>query len=179
MSFFDTNVFHWGVLPVLIFLSRVADMSMDTIRIILMSKGSRILPPVLGFFQVLLWLLVIRQIFLNLSSVLCYVAYAGGFATGTYVGMILEERLAIGTQVIRLITRRDASELIRYLRARGYGVTSMDARGSSGEVNVIFTIIQRSELNRVLKIIKNFNPNAFYTIEDIRMVSKNKEAFAR
>lgn len=176
MEFVDSTFFQWGVLPCLIFISRVMDMSLDTIRIMLLSKGGRLLPAVLGFFQVLLWLIVIRQIFLNLSNVMCYLAYAGGFATGTYVGILLEERLAIGTQVIRIITRRDASELIHYLRDLGYGVTTIAASGSTGDVSIIFTIIQRSEVRKVVNSIKNFNPKAFYTVEDIRAVSVNPDA---
>lgn len=173
IAIMETPFFQWGILPLLIFVSRVGDMSLDTIRIMLLSKGGRLLPSILGFFQVLLWLVVIRQIFLNLSNVMCYLAYAGGFATGTYVGILLEERLAIGTQVIRIITHRDAAELIRYLRDQGYGVTSMDACGASGKVSVIFTIIKRSDVRQVLERIKSFNPKAFYTVEDVRAVSSD------
>ncbi|OGX38376.1 MAG: hypothetical protein A3C36_06255 [Omnitrophica WOR_2 bacterium RIFCSPHIGHO2_02_FULL_52_10] len=172
MPFLDSQAFHWVVLPLLIFLARVCDVSISTVRIILLSKGSRFLAPVLGFFEILIWLLAVRQIFLNLANPLCFIAYAGGYAIGTYVGILIEERLAIGFEVIRVITKKDAIELIAHLQAKNYGVTSMRARGSTGDVHVIFTIVKRSDALKVLKIIERFNPKAFYTIEDIRSVQE-------
>lgn len=168
----DAPFFKWGILPFLIFLARVCDVSMSTVRIILLSKGKRYIASLIGFFEVLIWLLAIRQISLNLTNVVCYIAYAGGFSIGTFVGMLIEDRLAIGTQVIRVITKKETAELINYLKAEGYGVTSMEAQGSTGKVHVIFTIIKRSDLMKVLNIIKRFNPKAFYTIEDVRSVSE-------
>src|SRR3989338_337400 len=168
----DAPLFKWGILPFLIFLARACDVSMSTVRIILLSKGKRYIASLIGFFEVLIWLLSICQISLNLTNVVCYVAYAGGFSIGTFVGMLIEDRLAIGTQVIRVITKKEVAELINYLKAEGYGVTSMEAQGSTGKVHMIFTIIKRSDLMKVLNIIKRFNPKAFYTIEDVRSVSE-------
>jgi len=164
----DTPVFQWVLLPILIFMARVCDVTLDTIRIMLLSKGKRTLVPILGFFQMLIWLLAIRQIFLNLSNIACYLAFAGGFATGTYVGMIIEERLAIGYELIRIITRKEASELIEAFKVNGFGVTTVDAKGARGDVNIIYTIASRKKINKIVELIKKFNPKAFYTIEDIR-----------
>jgi uncharacterized protein YebE (UPF0316 family) len=138
----------------------------------MISRGHRFIAPLLGFIQVMIWLIVIRQIFMNLSNFIYYFAYAGGFSVGTYVGMILEERLAVGYQVVRVITQREGIELIKDLRSKGFGVTSLDARGSEGNVNIIFTIVRRSAIPRVINIVRKFNPRAFYTIEDIRSVSE-------
>ncbi|MBF0384725.1 MAG: DUF2179 domain-containing protein [Candidatus Omnitrophica bacterium] len=170
------TLFQWIILPLLIFLVRIIDMSMDTIRILLLSKGKKMLAPILGFFQVLIWLLAIRQVFLNISNVACYIAYAGGFAMGTYVGIILEEKLAIGFQVIRIITKKDETGLINILRNKGYGVTSIVGEGATGKVNIIFTIVKRSETPQVLKTINEHNPNVFYTIEDVRMLNETIKA---
>ena len=169
-GFLNSGLFQWAILPLLIFCARVLDVSMDTLRIMLFSRGKKFLPPLIGFFQVLIWLFAIRQIFLNLSNPMCYIGYAGGFAMGTYVGMVMEEKIAIGVQVIRVITRADASELIGFLMKKGYGVTSMDGQGATGKVNIIYTIVNRNEIPVVLEIIERFNPRAFYTIEDIRTV---------
>ncbi len=171
-EFVHSGIFQWVVLPLLIFLARLVDMSMDTIRIMLLSRGKKFIPPLIGFFQVSIWLLAIRQIFLNLSNVMCFIGYSGGFAMGTYVGMLLEERLAIGVQVIRVITRVDAGELIRFLRKEGYGVTSVDGQGATGKVNIIYTIVNRSQIPKVLEIVLRFNPRAFYTIEDVRAANE-------
>ena len=163
---------QWFIIPLLVFCARVCDVSLDTVRIMLLSKGKRHLAPILGFFQVLIWLLAIRQVILNLSNVACYVAFAGGFATGTYVGMIIEEKLAIGMEVVRVITRKEANELIAHLRKSGFGVTNISASGSTGQVNVIYTIAKRTDIRKIIEAIKKFNPRAFYTIEDVRSVSQ-------
>jgi uncharacterized protein YebE (UPF0316 family) len=171
--FTSSSLFQWIILPILIFLARIADVSLDTIRILLINRGRRLIAPVLGFVQVTIWLLAIRQIFLNISNVACFVAYAGGFAAGTWVGMLLEEKMAIGIQVIRVITRQDASQLIGFLKNKGYGVTSVDGQGVTGKVNIIYTIVKRQDINDVVDTVTKFNPKAFYTIEDVRSISED------
>jgi uncharacterized protein YebE (UPF0316 family) len=175
MAFFaltNSGIYTWLVLPLLIFMARVFDVSLGTIRIIFVSRGTKYLAPLVGFFELLIWLLAIGQIMRNLSNIACYVAYAGGFATGTYVGMYLEEKLAMGVLLVRIITGKDASELISFLISASFGVTSVDAHGVTGHVNVIYTMINRGDLQRVVGIIRRFNPKAFYSTEDIRSVSK-------
>lgn len=168
----STTFSQWILIPFLIFLARVFDMSLDTIRVILLSKGNRSIAPFLGFLQVLIWLIAIRHVLSNLSNVMCYIAFAGGFATGTYVGAIIEERLAIGVQLIRIITHKDSSPLVNQLRKQGYGVTNLIGEGMSGKVNVIYLILKRVEIPDAINAIKTFNPNAFYTIEDVRSISQ-------
>jgi len=170
-SFFQSNLFTWVILPLLIFFARICDVSIGTLRILLLSKGNRILAPLLSFFEVLIWLIAISQIMKNLSNFVCYFAYAGGFATGTYVGMYIEGKLAMGIMLIRIITRKDATQLIEYLKSAGYGITSVDAQGITGLVHIIFTIVERKNLRDVIGKIKRFNPKAFYSIEDVRFVS--------
>lgn len=169
---FDSHLFTWVILPLLIFIARILDVTLDTIRIVFVSRGKKLLAPVFGFFEVLIWLLAIGQIMRNLSNVFCYLAYAGGFATGNFVGLYLEEKLAMGIVGVRLITNKDASQLIEFLRKEGYGVTSVDAQGASGKVNLAFMIIRRSELGRMVAIIQEFHPQAFYSVEDVRMVRR-------
>jgi uncharacterized protein YebE (UPF0316 family) len=164
------EIFVWAIIPVLIFLARICDCSIGTMRIIFIGRGHRFIAPFLGFFEVLIWLLAIRQIMMNLTNSFYYVAYAGGYATGTFVGMSIEARVAMGTLLIRIVTSQESSGLIEYLKSEGYGVTSVDAQGSRGAVNLIYTIVKRSDLGRVIGIIDRFNPRAFYTIEDVRFV---------
>jgi uncharacterized protein YebE (UPF0316 family) len=166
------QIFVWAVIPALIFLARIGDCSIGTMRIIFIGRGQRSIAPFLGFFEVLIWLLAIRQIMMNLTMPFYFVAYAGGFAAGTFVGMYIEGKLAMGTILIRVITSREASALIEYLKCEGYGVTSVAAQGARGDVNLIYTIVKRSDLDRVIGIINRFNPRAFYTIEDVRFVQK-------
>jgi uncharacterized protein YebE (UPF0316 family) len=166
----DSELFNWVVMPLLIFAARVIDVSMSTVRIILISKGRKKMVPLIGFIEILIWLFAFRQVILNLQNIMSYVGFAGGFAVGSYVGMIIEERLAIGYEVLRVITKTGASELIEALKKENFGVTVVDARGSTGNVNIIFTIAKRKDIPRALELVRRCNPKAFYSIEDIRSV---------
>ena len=168
----NTSNLHWFLLPLLIFLARVCDVSIGTIRILLISRGRKFFASSLGFIEILIWLLAIRQIMYNLGNVFTYLAFAGGFSMGNFVGMYIEEKLALGAQVIRVITHKDATELVNYLNSQGYGVTTVDARGSTGKVNIVFMVVNRRELNKVIEAVKRFNPKAFYSIEEVRSVSE-------
>lgn len=169
----DSSVwFTYGLLPLLIFLSRIIDVSLDTLRIVFVSRGNKVIAPILGFFEILIWLMAITRIMQNLDNVSCYIAYAGGFAAGNYVGLKIEEKLAMGVQMFRIITQKDASELINYLREEGFGATSIEANGLNGKVHVIYSMVNRSENLKMINIINKFNPKAFYSIEDIRKVNE-------
>ena len=100
-SLFDGDTFTYVILPLLIFLARIADVSIGTIRIVMVAKGQKMIAPILGFFEVLIWLLAISKIMQNLDNWVCYVAYGAGFATGNYIGMIIEEKLAMGIKIGR------------------------------------------------------------------------------
>jgi uncharacterized protein YebE (UPF0316 family) len=181
-SFFDSNIFSYILMPVLIFLARICDVSIGTMRIIFVSKGKRNIAPILGFFEVLIWITAISKIMQNLDNYVNYVAYAAGFATGNYVGMIIEEKLAMGILMIRVFSQSRGTDLVQNLNSNGYGATVVEAMGAREEVQLIYTIVNRNELPNALEIINHFNPKAFYTIEDIKAVSegiflpKNKHA---
>ncbi len=164
--------FSLVLVPLLIFLARIVDVTIGTLRIIFVSRGMKYLAAFLGFFEVLVWLLAISQVMQNLTNWVTYVAYGLGFATGNFVDILIEERLAMGNLIIRVITRKDATELVRFLWTLGYGVTSVDAMGEGGPVKVIFSIVKRKKLGQIIEVIKRFNPNAFYTIEDVRFVNE-------
>ena len=168
----NIDIFAWVILPILIFLARVCDVSIGTIRIIFVSKGIKYLATFLGFFEILIWLMDISQIMQNLTNVYYYLFYAGGFSTGIFVGILIDEKLSIGTVSVRIITRTDASKLIEGLKNKKYGVTSVDAEGPKGKVKLIFTVVNRQNIQNVIKIVKKYNPKAFYSIEDIRQVSE-------
>lgn len=171
---FDSNspVFTWIVLPLLIFVARIGDQSIGTLRLIFVSKGFRFLAPFLGFFEVIIWLAAVGQIMQHLDNVLCYIAYGAGFATGNYIGIVLDEKLSIGTVLIRIFPTKDTTELIKYLSEGNYGVTLMDAEGGRGKVKIVMSIINRKDIRNYVSIINQYNPNAFYTIEEIKSVNK-------
>jgi len=166
------HVLNYLIIPLLIFLARIGDVSFSTIRIIFVMSGKRNVAPILGFFEALIWLLAIGQIISNIDNVLSYFAYAGGFATGTYVGMYIEERLAIGRVVLRLITKEPVHELLTFLHDNDYRYSILDAEGKTGKVNVVFLVVKREDLNHLTDAINIYHPNAFYTIEGVKMVNE-------
>jgi uncharacterized protein YebE (UPF0316 family) len=168
------NFDYWGIIivPLLIFLARIGDVSIGTIRIIFVSKGYRYLAPLLGFFEVFIWLMAMTKILENLDRWYYYLAYCGGFATGNFIGIILEEKIAIGYAAIRVISRVPADDLIMQLKDAGFGVTYHTAQGSTGTVDVVYTIIKRSELAAIIPVINQFNPKAFYTVEEVKVVNE-------
>jgi len=172
MSFFDSHIFTYMLLPLLIFMARICDVTIGTVRIIFVTRGRKFLAPLIGFFEILIWLLAIGKVMQNLNNIFCYIAYAGGFAAGNFIGIYIEEKMAMGTLVVHIVTGKDASELIENLRTRGYGITSMPAEGSTGRVHVIYTVIKRGDLKDVVATIKKFNPKAFYSVEDVRFVKE-------
>ncbi|MFO8051167.1 MAG: DUF2179 domain-containing protein [Thermoplasmatota archaeon] len=171
MEFFDTWMFEWVIIPLLICLARIVDVTIGTLRIIFISKGLKRIAPVMGFFEVIIWLVAIGQIMQNLSNIVNYVAYGLGFAIGNYVGIIIENRISIGFVILRVITRRSATNLKEWLRRSGRKYTIVDAASDWGYVNIIYLPLKRKEVRRVVEKVKSFNPHAFYTVEDVRAMS--------
>lgn len=162
----------WVITPSLIFLARLVDVSVGTIRIIMLNRGRRAIAPVLGFVEVLIWLVAIRQIFQHLDNVVAFFGYALGFAAGTLVGMTLEGKMAIGMAAVRVITAEDARDLISRLAESEFGVTSFAAEGVNGKVRLLFTIVPRKKLEYALDLIRETHPRAFISVSDVRSVSE-------
>jgi uncharacterized protein YebE (UPF0316 family) len=160
--------YTWVILPLIIFLARLADVTLGTVRIIFIARGKKFLAPLLGFLEVFIWITVVSQIVRGAQSIVAYLAYAVGFAVGNYVGMIVEERLAIGQLVVRVILPKDGALLVDRLRTEGYGVTYVDGQGASGAVMLVYTVVMRKELPRVVDLIQQVQPKAFFTVEELR-----------
>jgi len=156
----------------LIFLARVSDVTLGTLRIVFISRGQKYIAPAFAFFEMLIWLFAVRQIIQNMDNLAYYFAYAFGFSSGVFVGLNVEERLAMGLRLVRTISRKDASELVDALRASDFGVTSVEAQGNSGKVNVLYSVVKRSDAQRYISTVQKFNPQAFFSVEDIRFVSE-------
>jgi uncharacterized protein YebE (UPF0316 family) len=164
----DSNLFTWVILPLLIFCARIMDVSIGTLRLIFVSKGYKIYAPLLGFFEVIIWLLAIGQIMQHLDNFLCYIAYGLGFATGNYVGILLDEKMSLGTVLIRVIPKMETTSLIKQLRENSFGASLVDIEGMTGKLKMIFTIVKRKDLKEVLRLIQEHNPQSFVTIEDVK-----------
>jgi uncharacterized protein YebE (UPF0316 family) len=165
---FSDEVFSYLILPLLIFLARICDVSISTIRIIYMLGGRRYASTILGFFEAFIWLMAIRQIFQHLNNWVCYVAYPAGFASGIFVGLLIEERIAYGKVIVRIITRKDVSELLLFLNANKFRFTRVNAEGPDGNENLVFTVLERERLEDLLSKLKEILPTAFYTIEKVK-----------
>jgi uncharacterized protein YebE (UPF0316 family) len=155
------------LLPLLIFVAEVCVVTICTIRIIVLSRGLKVLAAALGSIEITIWLFAIGQIMRNLSDPFCYLAFAAGFTLGNYLGVVIEERLALGTIMVRLITPRNPAMLIERLRQGEYGVTSLPAAGVNGPVNVVLTVVPRKELKTVTNLLHAFDPHAFYSVDDL------------
>lgn len=167
------NVFSYVLLPLLIFIARIGDVSINTIRIIYVLGGRKGTATLLGFFESFIWLMAIRQIFEHMDNWICYVAYPGGFATGIFVGMIIEERIAYGKVIVRIITRKDVGELITFLGSRQYRYTHVNAEGPDGHENLVFTVLERESLEDLLLKLKQILPTAFYTVEKVNRAGES------
>ncbi|HOJ04990.1 MAG TPA: DUF2179 domain-containing protein [Bacteroidota bacterium] len=160
------------VYPFLIFLARVVDVSLETVRIILIARGMKILASILGFFEILVWLIVLGEIMSSLNDPVNYIAYAGGFAVGNYVGIWIENKLAMGLSIIRIITQSDMMGIVIAIQSMGYGVTYVEAHGENGPGVIIFAVVRRKDLPQVTDVVKSIDPTSFYTIEDVRFASE-------
>jgi uncharacterized protein YebE (UPF0316 family) len=159
------------LLPLLVFGAGLLYIGLDTLRVIFLSRGRKVSAAVLGFGETIVFLLAVGQVLANLGNLVNLLAYASGFALGNYVGILVEEKMAVGTVIVRVITRRDAAELMTAMQSRQFGVTSVAARGVSGKVRLLFTIVHRRHLRALFGLIEMHNPGAFVSVEDVRSVS--------
>lgn len=167
------NTFAYFILPLLIFAARVAEVSVNTVRIIYMLGGRKYTSTILGFFEAFIWLIAMRQIFQHLDNWVCFFTYAGGFAAGIFVGMIIEDRIAYGKVIVRIITRKDVTILIQFLSTVDFRHTKVDAEGPEGHENLIFTVLERERLDDLLKKLREILPTAFYTIENVKTADES------
>jgi uncharacterized protein YebE (UPF0316 family) len=162
------SVFTGFGLPSLIFMCEVCVVTICTIRIISLSRGMKYLAALLGFFEITIWLFAIGQVMQNLGSFSCSFAFAAGFTLGNFLGVLIDQKMALGVVVVRVITSRDPAELVEGLKAAGYGVTSVDARGSTGPVRIVLSVIPRRELKNVVALLGHFDPNVFYSVDSLQ-----------
>jgi uncharacterized protein YebE (UPF0316 family) len=160
----------WG--PLVIFCLRIVDVSLSTMRMLLAVRGVKFVAPLIGFFEVLVWILAVGSAIRHMNSPLHLAGYAGGFATGTLVGLMIEERIALGMATIRVVSRHGGVEVAEALRERGFGVTEFAGHGREGHVEVVDAVLRRRDLPTVLKEIDYWDPEAFVTIQEPRAIRR-------
>ncbi len=157
-----------SLLPILIFLIRVTDMSLDTLRVLFVVRGRRPQAWVVGFVQSALWVIAVTSVLSHLDNLLNVLAYAAGFATGNVVGMRIEERLAIGHSHLRVISRQRGEAVAEAVRSAGYAVTELSGRGKDGTVAILTTSVRRRDIDPVRSEVLQADPDAFVTLSDVR-----------
>lgn len=166
------DMFGLFLIPLLIFFARILDVSLLTLRIIFTSRDQIKLAPIVGFFEVFIWLLAIGQLFINISNILYYFAYAGGFATGNYVGIYIDRKLSIGLLNLQLIITQNPDILLKSLKEAGYGLTVLSTEGYHN--TLIQLIIKRKNFKQVIDIIEQKYENAFISVQQVQSVKGGK-----
>ena len=154
----------------LIFILRVSDMSLDTLRLLFVMRGKKKISWVLGFVQSVIFVLAIGKVLTQVNNPLNIIGYAAGFATGNVVGMIIEEKIAIGHILISIISPRRGSAIVAHLRQNGYAVTELSGRGKDGMVSIIYCSVLRKQVDAIHQLINEIDPEAFITAEDVRPI---------
>ena len=157
----------------LIFGLRVTDMSLDTLRMLFVVRGRKSIAWVLGFFQSAVFVIAITRVLSNLGNPLTVLGYAAGFATGNVVGMLVEERLAVGHLQLQIVSRKHGPALAKALRDQGYGVTEISARGKDGTVRLLSASILRKDLGDARRIVRQTDEDAFITTEGVRPMGRS------
>lgn len=166
MEFFDH--YPW-LLALAIFVARVADVSLGTVRILIGFRGHRLLASVIGFFEALIWVLAARQVLVHLDAWYLAFAYAAGFAAGNGVGITLERRLAVGNELVRIISYDPTVPLAHELGARGFSVVEIKGSLRNRQpVEVIYVVARRRRVPELVRRVTALEPSAIYTIADVK-----------
>lgn len=160
------------MIPLGIFLAEMCVVTLGTLRIIFIARGRRLLAPLLGFFEILIWLFAISQIMRNLSDLACFTAFALGFTAGNFLGMAIERRLAMGMVIVRIFLSEGPSPLLAKLRCANVGYTCVNGEGATGPVRIVMTVVRRRQLDLVLRLIEDCQPRAFYAIDELQEASQ-------
>ena len=158
----------WGAL--LIFCLRIVDVSLDTMRVLFTVRGKRTIAGFLGFFQAMIWIFAVGSAIKHLGSWMHILGYAGGYATGTMVGITIEQAVAYGVSTVRIISRTGGVEIAEALRDCGYGVTEFGGYGREGPVEIVNSVVHRNDLDQVMAIVDRWDKDAFVTVEDPKIL---------
>lgn len=154
----------------LIFVARIADMSLDTVRLIMITRSMRKWAALIGFVEITIWVMAVSQVISNLDNLWNVLAYSGGFATGTAVGMWVGEKLALGHVDIRIISMTQGAEIVQAIHEAGYGATELQASGKSGPVSLVRIVIPRKQVPEVMGLVNRIDPTSFITVDEPQQV---------
>lgn len=155
-----------------IFFVKIIEVSMATLRIVLITKDERLIGAIIGFFEVMLWVILVATVLSNITEdPIKVVVYAFGFAIGNYVGSLIENRLAIGsTNIEAIVLKEHGKELSKHLREQGLAVTSVEAYGMNNKREILYLHVPRKQVKQTVQLIRSFQENVVITINDIKPV---------
>lgn len=162
-----------------IFFLRVIDVSLGTMRIMLVTRGVRGWAALIGFVEVTIWVVAVSQVIANLNNVWNLLGYGGGFASGTLLGMYLEDRLAMGYVTVYAISVANGSRIVDRIREANFLATELPAQGRSGPVSLVGVVVSRRQLPEILALIGDADPDAFVTVDDTRHVLRGYRRLAK
>ena len=151
-----------------IFFARLTDVSMGTVRQILIIRGRRGVASISAFFEILIWAAALSRVITELDKIYYMVAFALGFACGNYLGSYIEEKIALGYMFAYIVPKKPSNNLAHKLREAGFGATLIHGIGLKGPQPVYNVLFRRRDTHRLLDIIKTHDKNAFYTFMDVR-----------
>ncbi len=160
--------FIWGYL--FIFCARCTDVSMATIRTIMVVRGRKLVAACIGFVEIIVYIFAINKVLSGMDNIGNVLAYALGFATGNFVGITIEEKMAMGTLIAQIITKRDIEGFSNYLREKNFGVTVTEGKGKEGTIHILNVVLNRKDLPNFETAIDKYDKEAFITISDARNI---------
>jgi uncharacterized protein YebE (UPF0316 family) len=165
----DLGIAHPAVLTAAIFLARILDVSLGTVRTIVVFRGHRILAAAIGFVEIIIWVLAAGQVLQNLGAWYLIIAYAAGYGAGNYIGIWLESKMALGREMVSAISFRADGGLARLLRERGFRAIDVDAdMGRGPPVDLVFTVTRRRRVPELVRTILEADPEAQYSVTDVK-----------
>ena len=171
----------WTVLgkAFLIFMLRITDVSMGTVRTMMIIRGQRRWAALIGFVEVTIWVLAIGQVIANLDTIWNIVGYSGGFAVGTLLGMWIENKLALSYAHMSIVSMKKGCEITEIVRKAGHGVTQLRGEGHSGPVSMLTVVVARKQIAEIIRAVNSIDATAFITVEDTRQVVRGYSRLAK
>jgi len=167
------DIISYILLPVLIFLARLADVTVATVKLMFVVNNARKMAAILGFFEALITIMALSRIIQDANNLPAFIMYAAGFAAGTYVGMWIESKMAYGSVLVRIISKEMPEELFQYLAEHKYNFSLVDGYDAFGNTRVLFTVCKRSNTQNLLARLEQIAPQALYTVESVKQVSRD------
>lgn len=153
-----------------IFAARCTDVSMATIRTIMVVRGQKLVAAAIGFVEIIIYVFAINKVLSGMDNLGNLMSYALGFATGNYIGIMIEEKMALGMIIAQVVTKKDAKEFADFLRTHDFGVTTSDGEGREGKLCILKIVLERKKLLKLQNCVYEYDKDAFTTVSDVRNI---------